>query len=866
MTVCYSWQDVEAVFQQGYKEKWSDIWKSVTVYQDEVFIRVDADHLDEAESLSLPHLKELFGGGFRDQRILLHYGGKHLPVYFEEAESDSAAPRYIPVFKQLKKAAIKREPLSGKPVIAFHSYKGGVGRTLSLLAFVRAVKKKGSYKKLLIIDGDTEAPGLSWLMQKEYSFDFSFYDTLSLLHEHTDWRSGVLSFVKEKISQVPVKIPIDDVLTEHYFLPAYREDYQLLSPPVTPEQVVRGRGKEWVLTDFLSALGEELGVDAVIVDLRAGISEYSAPFLLDPAVRDIFITSTSLQSVEGTKKILNFKDNKRVLHKEKNQFHFSPIIGVSMVPEDILEREKWRLYQEFGQYFDESKDELFNIRFMKFAQELIHLDYLDSIDRKLSGTSMEKEWISIVEDYFSRESDQAALTMEERESFLSRLYSLGDQMEFAEKSDVQSFMKTSALKQLMAKYQFDVPKAVVLGTKGSGKTFNYIQLIQARTWEKFSTHDHDQETIIVPVMYSSSLEDKALEKIRSQLSFINDRLQTNLTIQDLIEFTNEIKEESARGTFSEVAWQQFWEQQMIRLLGASSLQELNQFLQKKQKRILFIMDGFENVFQDIVEDHAASIKAIRGICEGLMNEWRSDPETNVGLVVFARTDFVQKAIKQNFAQFRSLYKSFELRWTHTEALKLVLWMARQCDERNYSSPVELDDMGKMMIEEVLYPLWGRKLGKEQSREAKTAEWVLYVLADFHGRLQARDIIRFLKYAAFHSQGQTAFLDRMLVPKAIRKAVASCSEGKIEELKMEDAVLSTIFDKMKDMNPDDKTIPFEVEDLQLSSGEVEFLVSNGFLVYDEEGCYLPEIVSKGLGFKPSRKGRTKVLQFTRSKEL
>lgn len=54
--------------------------------------------------------------------------------------------------------------LPGVPVIAFHSYKGGVGRTLSLLAFVKAwsaLKDLKSTKKLLIVDADIEAPGIT---------------------------------------------------------------------------------------------------------------------------------------------------------------------------------------------------------------------------------------------------------------------------------------------------------------------------------------------------------------------------------------------------------------------------------------------------------------------------------------------------------------------------------------------------------------------------------------------------------------------------------------------------------------------------------------------------------------------------------
>ena len=75
------------------------------------------------------------------------------------------------------------EDLPGVPVIAFHSYKGGVGRTLSLLAFVKAwssLKNLKNSKRLLIIDSDIEAPGITWLTTKSEEPLFSYLDLLEV--------------------------------------------------------------------------------------------------------------------------------------------------------------------------------------------------------------------------------------------------------------------------------------------------------------------------------------------------------------------------------------------------------------------------------------------------------------------------------------------------------------------------------------------------------------------------------------------------------------------------------------------------------------------------------------------------------------
>ena len=40
-----------------------------------------------------------------------------------------------------------------------------------------------------------------------------------------------------------------------------------------------------------------------------------------------------------------------------------------------------------------------------------------------------------------------------------------------------------------------------------------------------------------------------------------------------------------------------------------------------------------------------------------------------------------------------------------------------------------------------------KLGRKDSREAFSDRWILAALSDFTGQLQARDIVRFLRYSS-----------------------------------------------------------------------------------------------------------------------
>lgn len=71
-----------------------------------------------------------------------------------------------------------------------------------------------------------------------------------------------------------------------YILPTYRYEQQLYDLYASPQSITNSRNKEYVLAEILSSLAVKLGAKAVLIDLRAGISEYSAPLLLDPRVKN----------------------------------------------------------------------------------------------------------------------------------------------------------------------------------------------------------------------------------------------------------------------------------------------------------------------------------------------------------------------------------------------------------------------------------------------------------------------------------------------------------------------------------------------------------------------------------------------------
>ena len=131
------------------------------------------------------------------------------------------------------------------------------------------------------------------------------------------------------------------------------------------------------------------------------------------------------------------------------------------------------------------------------------------------------------------------------------------------------------------------------------------------------------------------------------------------------------------------------------------------------------------------------------------------------------------------------------------------------------------------------------------------------LSDFNGQLQARDIIRFLKYATI-TAGKKVYDDRYIMPNEIRKAVPECSNEKIKEVTQEIGALGPIFEKFKSVQEDKRVLPFERETFDLDSEQEEILKQEGYLIIDNGRYYLPEIIRHALKFKYSRGARPKVL--------
>lgn len=869
----FTWQDVERLFE-GSRSSWPGCWNDVKVYSDSVLIYFKP--VQKAVEEGKQYLKQVFTKNYNipDNRILIDFTEEFLEVVFEEDEDGCKRERqYVPLFKDTylnsARAEMGTKSLPGARLLAFHSYKGGVGRTLSLISMLRECTAQYPEKKILFIDADLEAPGLTWMLENRGYGDVSYLDILSVMNFNEDTEEAI-ERLAELIKTSTVAVTTDKVKQEHFFIPVYRERMQVMSIFSNPERILKTKDNKFYITETLSELGARLGAEIVLVDLRAGITEYSAPFLFDPRVEKYYVTSTSLQSVRGLNQILG------EIYGKTNSDILNSRILMTMIPETMPEEKILDIEDQILKNIEEPFDKEYSTFLREdyiipvgFDDGLIHVEDFWSACRMLSNKKITEVMAGLAEELFPDQDEaKEVFGEEEAKAILKKLNAIAEEEITAEGNSSANMLATASIRELVKNFRNGLPRIVVSGAKGSGKTYIYKQLLAAKTWSGFEQlvdpdiEESKRNAIIVPLIASFNLKqiknmisncvdyrNAELDHAVVKGSYVNDNFKTLRVLM-------ERKETTTRGE-----WIQAWIQAILRSAGGSfqGLPELDEYLEGCGKRIILIVDGLEDLCMDSQLAKSDNWKyAIRAICQDVINELDSLDYGNIGILVFARKDMLSEAIETNYEQFRNIYLRYELNWSQTEALRLVLWLAAKAYPI-LAKGIDIPNATKEVLVERLTRLWGLKLGRANSKEAFSDRWIMAALSDFSGQLQARDIVRFLKYATkpYASMNQI-YRDRLIMPIDIRNAIPFCSEDKLDEIKSEMKNIYEILEKFKKMDGEKKTLPMTLDKIDLTGEQISRLESQGFLKISDKKYYLPEIIRLALGFRYEKGARPKVL--------
>lgn len=860
----YTWKDIDRYCHLR-KKFWQNVISTIEVYPDEMIVYYKTDY---SENEAKQCLKNLFLKkiNIEEKAINLDRQGKKIKLIFT-VEERMPVGFSAPLFEKIiyDDTSYPDYELSELecPVIAFHSYKGGVGRTLSLLAFAKAWNKihQGSSEgKLLIIDADIEAPGLSWINGQEENDIFSYLDLLTIIQDEDV--DDVVSVAVDEISNSTIHLQTDKRIVDHFFMPTFRYTEQLLDLYASPETVVKGKNKGYVLAEILGKIAYALGASLVLIDLRAGISEYSAPFLFDPRVEKYLVTSTSSQSVIGTNNLLKYVLKGIDLKDDANL----PRILVNMIPNVLSNQENENIVEsllsdaDFGQ---DDTDLLDSIIFrLPFSSELIHLTEFDQIMKVLEGRDMYLIIEKLVSQYYGVIPELSNnYSGKKRQEIMSKIHDFAQKQITAEAGGTMNLLLTNPIKSLCLRFNKQIPTVVVIGTKGSGKTFLFNQMLMHGNWSSFCNsidkrYQNNSDGFFLPIVASRNIGNmdhslkNSIKTFEQQIPFAEISPSVYMDNGFLLDKKKDDKN---------INWMELWEKVIVKSVNSDleTFDELSEKLSSIDKQVVFLLDGLEEIFKSVSSGNESQQHAIQVLSQDIVNYLKAR-YNNIGIIIFLRSDLAKNSISVNYTQFIQSQGSSVLKWSSDEALKLVLWVVSQAEEGFYDADIPVEQASSQIIEEYLEKLWGLKLGKRNSKEPYSSRWILAALSDFYGQLQARDIIRFLANASSSPQSKSPYEDRILMPKEIRDAVKVCSKDKVDEIKQEYESLKQIFEKLEKLPTEKKILPIDGSEEILTQSEERLMVQEGYLIRDGEKLYLPESIRNALEFRYVKGARPRVL--------
>lgn len=615
-------------------------------------------------------------------------------MFANEKEVIDWGPRYRfdSMLKPRNKSSIKGK--SKAPVVTFYSYKGGMGRTTTMVAYAMSLAVNDNNlekKRVVIIDCDLEAPGY-----------LNFFD----LSEHNGLQSGKKNGLVEFLSDAqltshPEDLDINDYiinvgddnknnfaynnLNNIWLIPAgnLNEGYSDLSEGRDRSDYLEGLAKinlssvNSVVKYFnilLDRIYETIEPDIILLDSRTGFNDIfgTAALYLSSCVVGFF--GFSRQTQPGLMNLL------REYYKEGNSFNLQLVF--SILPEKADDTWVENHKKEVQQYISFVGTENKNYPSFLYLHRNPLLEKIGTGDDLSDSAFVELVKGKKFEDYnalfekisnqFFKETPTLTYTsntpaIQLRNVVLKHLKdALVNVSNFAEDTQIkeEQFFYRNCMKEL-----FDPKKFLIQGYKGTGKTYLYKALadkeISANIQKWSGTQKQDLlEPIfvnILPTNEASLVFDNIRYGAIDEPEYYFNTFWQIYTWNALLlcpEFSS-IKEQSELAEFIKpLDGAGFAKEALIRIdklidLGVKALVaiendmlRLNTYLQKQQKRLFVLYDRLDTCINPLRWNKAVS---------PLINYWRNNCESfsNITPKVFVRTDLFKQIEGTNTARLEN---------------------------------------------------------------------------------------------------------------------------------------------------------------------------------------------------------------------
>lgn len=780
-------------------------------------------------------------------------------------------------------------------VVTFYSYKGGVGRTTTLALTALQLVREG--KKIIVVDLDLEAPGLSTLLKPET--EYPKYGVVDFLIENEACQTGIdiddyiYSINNKKLIGltggelfVMQAANLETGKIDDYYNKLSRIDFNL------PKYMEEKNS----ISELIQKLKEAYDPDFIFIDSRAGIHDIGGLTLFRYSDEVVPIFYGNEQNMLGLKFVMPklvqldipfyLVNSPMPVADEESEAELNCYLKNSL---EILEETGY--FVDIPDVFDESSPHYpINIRYDVLNTNLGNADRIYQIlnlngednvykllSRKLSANIDEPDI-----EAFGEEDGKTALLESIRKIIPFEVAAAEN--EFA---DLDSLMKNFyPLKEY--RYIFDNNKFLITGSKGSGKTALFKVLKCSEYAHKLAKYVDVKSDLIEQTEWIIGLDSKGDFPSQANFRAIGKKHKREIysvfwkilavrvlekiikqSIENYPDYLNELFECKYSDIKGILERNTSIDEELSELFS-----ELDVILEKKSKIVIITYDALDFCIDS----------DIRGVfISELINLW-SENNIRFGHIkakIFLRDDIFKNEITDITDRVKLNNYRTVIDWDYDHLLAMVWKRMLETNEslkavientlikKGYSLVVS-EDVGiiprpNMEINELmLNELVGNKMGK--GNKAYTYNWIAYRLRDTNDKIVPRSILKLFSLAAKNELAEGKNEGKKLMrPKSLESSVNEVSEDRVTDMSDEYPEYKNVFLSLKNFCP-----TFPVEEEALKEGLINCRLSESSIKSDidklkEIGVlkdyqrkksdpiryHIPDIYLKGMGLM--RKG-------------
>lgn len=714
------------------------------------------------------------------------------------------------------KASVEKDISNRPQIVTFYSFKGGVGRStaLGMVAILLANRNR----RVIIIDFDLEAPGISVLLRPD------------AIDENEVENYGVLDYIHQRYLTPNENIPAIEDCVHQVSLPSRGELFLVSAGEYNENYVHRlaeldrrtwqsfYKGETNPVQQLIEDIKEQIDPDVILIDARPGFNDTGAIALLDLADTGVICFSPTDQSFDGLRWVIQAA-RKQSDYQAKPDLRFlltpMPTLSKDQLDTWVTKAEDW-IIEHWGLPDGMSVEELYYKIF--YNPNIAALSNLASVPVNLLN-----DYLPIVDAIDASLPDikpviPATTTAGNRDIILNEL-----RFEAARAQDLQSdniptiFQRTEDFPKFLSNRTW-----LVRGAKGTGKSILFRLFVEQSTRAKeLASTDVD---LTICQFVAAHGESRLRSSILSSENLANYEQQVgkdswaifwlNYAILQLFDNITELSSviESNSGLATLIGEEHLTQASIIEWLAqrtrspqaipqaSDELRNVDRWLNENNRSVWLLYDELDAGFGFGSDSYARRRRAL----EALLAWWLESGTSLKRIVpkIFLREDIWNQLNFVNKGHY--VGKSLQLSWDEADLWRLVLRQAlrssstlSQALEQEFGVTVgRLETFELGQLRRSLYPLWGERMGR--GRKAFTYNWVRTRIADSNENCFPRSLVLLLEEAVRNEKNfSTEYSSEIVLrPKSLIDAFPTVSEQRVDEVRNEYPELEEPLNRLK----------------------------------------------------------------------